>query len=70
MMTKTASKGWGGARENAGRMPTTGGAIRRQVTLDAETIAIAREAGQGNVSNGIRAALRAYANFTVAHGQK
>ena len=59
-MEEKNKAGHGGARPGAGRKPksATGPAPRRQVTLDDETLAILRELGDGNVSEGIRVAAR------------
>ncbi len=49
----------GGAREGAGRPAT--GTRRVNVTLDAPTLARAKEIGEGNVSEGLRRSVRDWA---------
>lgn len=48
----------GGKREGAGRKPTLDGGKRTTVFLDAETIARAKALGNGNLSVGLRIAVR------------
>lgn len=51
----------GGVRAGAGRPPT--GAQRVNVTLDETTLARAKEIGEGNVSEGLRRAVRCWENL-------
>lgn len=51
----------GGVRKGAGR-PTTG-TRRVNVTLDVPTLALAKEIGEGNVSEGLRRAVRCWENL-------
>ncbi|WP_374680445.1 hypothetical protein [Hydrocarboniphaga effusa] len=49
----------GGRRANSGRKPIADSAMqRKQVMLDAETIRLAEDLGDGNLSAGLRAAVK------------
>ena len=54
----------GGAREGAGRPAT--GTRRVNVTLDTPTLARAKEIGDGNVSEGLRRAVRDWAHSDLS----
>lgn len=51
-----AKKQWGGARKNAGRKTQDGAVLeaRQTLTMDGQTLDLAMELGEGNVSLGIR----------------
>lgn len=58
-MSKPSKNSHGGARKNAGRrtMPDAEKQVRRNITLCFRLAEIARELGDGNLSEGIRKAL-------------